>query len=338
LTREPEEQLVAYFVEQFRVDVPVLTQGAISVSADEMQVDVSQDPNRMVFDRSRPLYRPGLRVTYHVPFVGDANLFDCQPSTHTLNPPRADVGGNELRFWYDRTDNDVAATKARFDEELREVQKYLGWMAADLTTFNSGLTVYARSRVQERRGRLEKTKAGLEALGLPVRKEPRGSPSGAPPQPGGPSRAAPNARPTYDVALSFAGENRAYVERVAEGLKQAGMNVFYDKFETAAMWGKNLVDYLADIYQHRSRFVVMFISKPYVEKAFPTHERQHAQARALMAREEYILPARFDETEVPGLAPTVGYADLRVLSPEKLTELILTKMGRRSGSTPSTAS
>ena len=134
----------------------------------------------------------------------------------------------------------------------------------------------------------------------------------------------------YDVALSFAGENRTYVEKVAVLLKESGVSVFYDGFETAALWGKNLIDHLAQIYRHRSKFVVMFVSKHYVEKAFPTHERQHAQERALLAKEEYILPARFDDTEVPGMTSTVAYVDLRNTSPEKLAELILKKIGRKS--------
>ncbi len=75
---------------------------------------------------------------------------------------------------------------------------------------------------------------------------------------------------------------------------------------------------LAEIYQKRTRFVVMFISKYYVEKAWPSHERRHAQARALYAKEEYILPARFDDTEVPGLASTVGYIDLRSMNAAEL--------------------
>ena len=61
------------------------------------------------------------------------------------------------------------------------------------------------------------------------------------------------------------------------------------------------MDHLAEIYQHRSRYVVMFISEHYVNKAWPQHERQHAQARALVARDEYILPVRFDDTPVPGM-------------------------------------
>jgi hypothetical protein len=43
---------------------------------------------------------------------------------------------------------------------------------------------------------------------------------------------------------------------------------------------------------------------------------------------EIILPVRFDETEIPGLPPTIGYLDLRVLTPAKLAELIRQKVDR----------
>lgn len=54
---------------------------------------------------------------------------------------------------------------------------------------------------------------------------------------------------TYDVALSFAGEDRVYVERIANLLIEQGIKVFYDKFETANLWGKDLYQYLSDIYR-----------------------------------------------------------------------------------------
>ena len=92
------------------------------------------------------------------------------------------------------------------------------------------------------------------------------------------------------------------------------------------MWGKNLVDHLADIYSKRARYVVMFISKEYVEKTWTNHERQHAQGRSLVAKEEYILPARFDDTEVPGMTNTVAHQDLRNTSPEELVRLITAKV------------
>ena len=70
----------------------------------------------------------------------------------------------------------------------------------------------------------------------------------------------------------------------------------------------------------------MFISSHYVQKAWPTHERQHAQSRALLAKEEYILPARFDDTEVPGMTATVASVDLREVTREDLVEMIVAKV------------
>jgi hypothetical protein len=117
------------------------------------------------------------------------------------------------------------------------------------------------------------------------------------------------------------------VEEVATGLKAAGVSVFYDGFEKANLWGKNLIDHLADVYSN-ARYVVMFISKAYVERAWTTHERKHAQDRALFAQEEYILPARFDDTPVPGMTRTVAFLDLRQTSAAELVDLILKKLRR----------
>ena len=63
----------------------------------------------------------------------------------------------------------------------------------------------------------------------------------------------------YDVALSFAGEDREYVDCVATALKAFGVNVFYDRFEEASLWGKNLYTHLSEVYTQRARYTVMFI-------------------------------------------------------------------------------
>jgi hypothetical protein len=327
ILRASDDQLVAEFADRFRVEAPVLTEGAMSVAAEETQVDVSQESNRHIWDRSQPFYVPGLEVTYYVPFTGDPQLFQFRASTYTFNPPRADVVGQELRFRYTRTDSDVAATKVEFERELANVRQHLSWIANDASMYNNTLVSKIRSKVQDRRARLEKKDAGMQALGIPVRRLTTSTSSPAhTPSPSKPKKSEPV---SYDVALSFAGENRSYVEKVAGLLRSAGVSVFYDGFETATLWGKNLIDHLAEIYRHRSKFVVMFVSEHYVKKAFPTHERQHAQERALLAKEEYILPARFDDTEVPGMTSTVAYVDLRTLSPAQLVELILQKIGRK---------
>jgi len=132
----------------------------------------------------------------------------------------------------------------------------------------------------------------------------------------------------FDVALSFAGEDRAYVDAVAHALRNRGVKVFYDLFEEVDLWGKDLYTHLSEIYQKRARFTVMFISEAYGRKLWTNHERQAAQARAFQEAEEYILPVRFDETEIPGVLPTVGYISLRNCGADKLASLIEKKLGR----------
>lgn len=131
----------------------------------------------------------------------------------------------------------------------------------------------------------------------------------------------------YHVALSFAGEDREYVERVAAKLKLDGVDVFYDMYEEVDLWGKDLYEHLSNIYQNMAMFTIMFVSAPYKNKVWPNHERRSAQARAFTESREYILPAIFDESvEIPALLKTTGRISLKNKTPEKLAELIVQKL------------
>lgn len=133
----------------------------------------------------------------------------------------------------------------------------------------------------------------------------------------------------YDVCLSFAGEDRKYVRAVAESLKSHGVRIFFDDYAQVDIWGKDLYVHLDEIYRNTARYCVLFASKHYAKKVWTNHERQSAQARAIKQQAEYILPAKFDSTDIPGLRPTVGYIDLRKTGPTKLAELIIEKIGKR---------
>ncbi len=115
---------------------------------------------------------------------------------------------------------------------------------------------------------------------------------------------------------------------VADGLKARDVSVFCDAFEVSDLWGKNLYEHLIEIYQKSARYKVIFVSKHYRDKVWTNHERRAAQARALSESYEYILPARFDDTEIEGLLPTIGYIDLRKHSPHEVCVLICQKLGR----------
>ncbi|MCX6170009.1 MAG: TIR domain-containing protein [Ignavibacteriales bacterium] len=130
----------------------------------------------------------------------------------------------------------------------------------------------------------------------------------------------------YQVALSFAGEDRAYADQVANCLRKKSVKVFYDNFEEDILWGKDLYEYLDNIYRKESRFCVMFLSENYAKKVWTNHERQSAQARAFQKNEDYILPVKLDDTEIPGIRPTLGYIDGRKYDPQQICKKILSKL------------
>ncbi|HEV8072382.1 MAG TPA: TIR domain-containing protein, partial [Planctomycetaceae bacterium] len=124
----------------------------------------------------------------------------------------------------------------------------------------------------------------------------------------------------------FAGEDRDYVEQVAASLQSLGVVVFYDRYEEVDLWGKDLYVHLDEVYRTKARYCVVFISEHYGRKLWTSHERRSAQARAFSESREYILPARFDDTEISGILPTVGFVSLKGLTAEAFSHVIKSKL------------
>ena len=140
--------------------------------------------------------------------------------------------------------------------------------------------------------------------------------------------ADPGARPgwRWDVALSFAGAQRDYVEQVAEALKARGVRCFYDADEQIELWGKYLAEELPAIYGEQAAAVVVFVSAEYAARDWTRLERRAALNRAVRERREYVLPARFDDTPLPGLLSDMVAVDLRGRTPQQFAAMIAAKL------------
>ena len=149
--------------------------------------------------------------------------------------------------------------------------------------------------------------------------------------------ADPGARPgrRWDVALSFAGAQRDYVEQVAEALKARGVRCFYDADEQIELWGKYLAEELPAIYGEQAAAVVMFVSAEYAAREWTRLERRAALARAVRERREYVLPARFDDTPLPGLPSDMVTVDLRTRTPQQFAAMIADKLAALAASAAS---
>lgn len=132
----------------------------------------------------------------------------------------------------------------------------------------------------------------------------------------------------WDVALSFASTERAYVERVAAALRESGVRCFFDAEQQTDLWGKHLVEELPSVYAEQAAAVVVFISAQYAARDWTRLERRSALNRALIERRVYVLPARFDDTRLPGVLSDLVAVDLRPLSPERFAAMVLDKLVR----------
>lgn len=312
------EELVSQLKEKLQIAPIVLLEEKISVDQKETRVDVRYDVRRFIRDSSRPFYVEGTKITYYLPFTGDESLFECRPNQYILNPPRTTtIKKNELIFEYDVPGGeDIAQTKTAFERILSDLRLCVGWVNAQIGQHNSEIEAPIRSQIAARKQILESSRQQITELGFKVRpKQEAAEKSVAPSVTKNKDQFAPKRAKAareknvkersmkksaennemFDVALSFAGEDRAYVEEVAQLLRTRGINVFYDNFNKASLWGRNLIDHLGKVYAERSRFIVMFISEHYAQKEWTNHERKFAQERAFKLQEDCILPARFDD-------------------------------------------
>ena len=134
----------------------------------------------------------------------------------------------------------------------------------------------------------------------------------------------------YEVALSFAGEQRDYVEKVSKELTRLNVGHFYDYNEQVNLWGKNLTQYLDSVYFEKAMYFVPFISKEYVEKIWTRLEVKSALERNMHESrpdfQQYILPVRFDDTRVPGIVGSIGHIDARKITPQEIARMIYEKV------------
>jgi hypothetical protein len=105
----------------------------------------------------------------------------------------------------------------------------------------------------------------------------------------------------YDIALSFAGEDRAYAAALRDGLEDLGHAVFYDNAEQHRFLGQDVEAYLGPIYESGSRYVVAVLGEMYGRKRWTLFEASRYKDRISAGQvipiwSTKIPPQPFDET------------------------------------------
>jgi hypothetical protein len=130
----------------------------------------------------------------------------------------------------------------------------------------------------------------------------------------------------WDVAVSFAGEQRKLVEQLRDALNGRGYTVFYDFDQQHQLWGQNLRVKLADVYANEAEYMLIVLSKEYPEKDWPSFELDVGRAAKKKRTQEYLLPLVADDVPIVGLSKDVGYLDLRTTSIDDIADTLAKKI------------
>ena len=130
----------------------------------------------------------------------------------------------------------------------------------------------------------------------------------------------------YDVGVSYSGKQLPYVQEVVTKLENDGFRVFFDRNCPDELLGEYLPSAFAKLYGKDFRFAAVFISRDYSKSPFCRAELEACVARNLRSRQAYLLPLRFDKTEIKPLNKLYGYADISHMASGECAELISSKI------------
>lgn len=136
----------------------------------------------------------GVRITFKIPFDGEPDLFELQPSSRILSrfvtqsfvsPHGEECGSFALEFEYTKQElqekGEAMAeyVQKQFDNEFRSYRTMIGNVNTEVASFNSGLSASAMRLLEERKKKADSFSAISNALQIPLT----------------PSKSAPNTKP-----------------------------------------------------------------------------------------------------------------------------------------------
>lgn len=128
----------------------------------------------------------------------------------------------------------------------------------------------------------------------------------------------------FDVALSFPGEVRPFVEKIVEELERnIGPNsYFYDNNYVSQLARPSLDILLQDIYRKRSKLVVVFLCSDYQRKEWCGVEFRAIKEIIMERDNQRIMFVKMDDGIVDGIFKTDGYIDGRKYQPKDIARFI----------------
>src|SRR6266446_1181004 len=287
---KPLQELTSELIETFRLEAPRLNRDKImQLLNEEIDIDVSQDPMRGIFDRSQPFYVKGTMIRIAIPLSGDPGLLKYGSSPFN-SPIPGEVEANDVVLAYTAEDPDLVAVQRDFDNRLSQIEVILNMISGPAEQWNQQLPELIRARLEERRSKVERDQN--LSLGYPLttsRTTINNSQEIRRKGQTGPSQAAQSVvAQRYDLFLSHAREDKETIARpLYAALIGEGVSVWFD--EAVLRLGDSLRRKI-DEGLARCRYGVVILSPRFLSKDWPQRELDGLVARETASGEKAILP------------------------------------------------
>jgi hypothetical protein len=162
LLNTPVDDLVAYFAQKYRIEVPTLHR-------DRALLDEPRETYQEVNDYGRQIRIPSTLIKLTVPFDGEKDMFYVRPSTFDTAPPRAAVTSDGVVLELVIRSSEQDQVKNTLNRALDDIERYLGWQRPTIEAFNANLAGQARQAIEARRARLLQDRNLVSGLGFAVK-------------------------------------------------------------------------------------------------------------------------------------------------------------------------
>lgn len=132
----------------------------------------------------------------------------------------------------------------------------------------------------------------------------------------------------FDIAISFAGENRDMAKKIAEKIEIFDVSVFYDELYEVNFLGKALTKQFTKIFNEQSKFILCLLDVNHKNKIWPTFERETFRLRI---EEEAIIPVYLDDTVFLGIPEDIYGFDMKTRRTEDEIDNAVIKLVERIG-------
>jgi hypothetical protein len=123
----------------------------------------------IIWDQSQPFYVAGTEIEITLPFEGDADAFDIQPTSFLICPPIAEVRGSILLLKIQGINLQSEQVRTSIDQTLLDIKKHLDTLRKDTEALNKELLQLATTGINRRKAKLLENQNLVASLGFPLK-------------------------------------------------------------------------------------------------------------------------------------------------------------------------